>query len=598
MRGKKILSVLLSAAMLGSTSGLSAFAESTDEAPAKKTFNYVALGDSVAAGYELEPEGGLLNDRGLVITDELLADPVKAAYPQVLTNYLTELGKQYGVEVKGTNLSATAFRAEDVELTIKDPKYRNQIAQSILEYFYHADTDAIYSPYYDYFNDYLKEADLVSIQLGGNDIAMNLLFDMLKSKNPIIQGIGCTGAFIAFGFTPSAAVTIGIGVMTAAKDNITADSFLEATNYMQSFSDKIDGLTERSYENVKSVINTVKEINGNADIAVVSMYNPFANDYDEQKLSDKFNEVLEPIFAQAAEIAAQNEGQADNDGEPTDEFIDTLSEKAERVTEMNKALDALGSAELADEILEQTENAKSIDELMDNIDEITTGDEYDSISEPLKKFFSKFGSIEELKAFISMLRSGGNIGELIDIPEIINNIKNNEDVKKAIVDEILTPIALTIAADKIDPKVKALNEKLKTAAEETGAVYVDVYNITPDNDFDPHPKAQGHKDIADIMFRELSDLIAERMGGDDITTDDDDQTSGDQDVSDSRAVGDVNGDGKVNVTDIVLTASHVKSIKALNEENIKYADANHNGRIEVTDIVLIAAHVKGIKPLK
>ena len=59
--------------------------------------------------------------------------------------------------------------------------------------------------------------------------------------------------------------------------------------------------------------------------------------------------------------------------------------------------------------------------------------------------------------------------------------------------------------------------------------------------------------------------------------------------------GDVNSDGKVDVTDISKTAAHVKGVKLLDEDAAKAADVNADGKINVTDISKIAAHVKGTK---
>ena len=61
--------------------------------------------------------------------------------------------------------------------------------------------------------------------------------------------------------------------------------------------------------------------------------------------------------------------------------------------------------------------------------------------------------------------------------------------------------------------------------------------------------------------------------------------------------GDVNGDGKITVTDIAKAAAHVKGVKALTDEESKIGDVNNDGKISVTDISMIAAHVKGIKAL-
>ena len=62
-------------------------------------------------------------------------------------------------------------------------------------------------------------------------------------------------------------------------------------------------------------------------------------------------------------------------------------------------------------------------------------------------------------------------------------------------------------------------------------------------------------------------------------------------------LGDVNGDGEINVTDIAKVAAHIKGIKALDENGIKAADVNGDGEVNVTDIAKIAAHIKGIKAI-
>lgn len=62
--------------------------------------------------------------------------------------------------------------------------------------------------------------------------------------------------------------------------------------------------------------------------------------------------------------------------------------------------------------------------------------------------------------------------------------------------------------------------------------------------------------------------------------------------------GDVNGDGKVNVTDVSLVAAHVKGKKPLSEEQRKAADVNKDGKVNVSDVSAIAAQVKGKKSLK
>ena len=65
----------------------------------------------------------------------------------------------------------------------------------------------------------------------------------------------------------------------------------------------------------------------------------------------------------------------------------------------------------------------------------------------------------------------------------------------------------------------------------------------------------------------------------------------------SVELGDVNADGQINVTDISMTAAHIKGIRALTEDEIDRADVNIDKQVNVSDISMIAAHIKGIKPI-
>ena len=61
--------------------------------------------------------------------------------------------------------------------------------------------------------------------------------------------------------------------------------------------------------------------------------------------------------------------------------------------------------------------------------------------------------------------------------------------------------------------------------------------------------------------------------------------------------GDVDGSGTVDVTDIAMTASHIKGIKAVDKYSVNAADVNNDGDINVTDIAMQAAHIKGLKAI-
>lgn len=62
-------------------------------------------------------------------------------------------------------------------------------------------------------------------------------------------------------------------------------------------------------------------------------------------------------------------------------------------------------------------------------------------------------------------------------------------------------------------------------------------------------------------------------------------------------VGDINGDGKLSITDLVQCNLHTTNIKVLKGENVKSADINGDGNCTVTDLVqlnLVVANIKDI----
>jgi hypothetical protein len=63
--------------------------------------------------------------------------------------------------------------------------------------------------------------------------------------------------------------------------------------------------------------------------------------------------------------------------------------------------------------------------------------------------------------------------------------------------------------------------------------------------------------------------------------------------NDEYHLGDVNGDGKINVTDISKAAAHVKGKKRMSGDALICADINSDGIVNISDVIRIAAHVKG-----
>ena len=276
---KRILSIVLAVCMLGSVAVVAASAEETPQ----KTFNYVAFGDSIAAGYGLTAPGTAY-DPALVLSEELIANPIQDAYAHVFGERLAEIGAEYGYTTTATNLSTTAYRAEDVAQTIATPGYKGAVAALILESFVAPGASEALTPYHDIFNKYLPEADMVSVQLGGNDIVMGVIYPMIQSDNPILRDTAISMALLLFGQSAETALGAGVTMLIRDKDLITMQHIAEAAKYFAGVVKNKEQYVINSANYVDSVLDVIKSVNPGAAIALIGMFNPYGNslEYDGQ----------------------------------------------------------------------------------------------------------------------------------------------------------------------------------------------------------------------------------------------------------------------------------------------------------------------------
>ena len=62
-------------------------------------------------------------------------------------------------------------------------------------------------------------------------------------------------------------------------------------------------------------------------------------------------------------------------------------------------------------------------------------------------------------------------------------------------------------------------------------------------------------------------------------------------------IGDVTGDGKINIMDVVKLYAHVKGTPITDEYALACGDVSGDGKINIMDVVKLYAHVKGVTPL-
>ncbi|WP_024859539.1 dockerin type I domain-containing protein [Ruminococcus flavefaciens] len=595
MKASKILAALVSAVTLTNTAGMAAFAENNNELT-NGDYNYVALGDSIAAGFGLAG-GDLTQDPALVITDALLESPVKGAYPAIFTEYLEKLGSERGYNVKGTNLASTAYRAEDIEKTIKTPEYKGEFATGILESYAGEGASNVLVPYHDIYTKYLSEADLVSIQLGGNDIIMSIVPQMVYGENPVLSAAGMSLMLTLFGTDTETAIGGGLQIISENKDNITSEDFIEAAAFMYNVSENANALVDESASHVKGVVEAVKELNGDADIALVGMFNPYRTEEESAATEEDIYEVLGRIYAAAANAAAAGEDELTANGKQTAEYIDNLNDKVEKINDIKDITEKYNDAAELDELLAMVEKYDDISEVQE-LSQLVSNSEGQPAKEELMNVLVKYDDINELQSVIDIINNYDDLSELTDLMAVMSKYRtaNQTAAAKAIAEEVASPMAMQVAGKNVDPQIRRLNEELKTVAEETGAVYVDVYDISPEKDFDPHPNANGHREIADILYNAMSETVTNRMIIPEAPEPTEEPLPAEE-IADYnfRPLGDINGNGKIDSTDSYILIYHALGMYDLSDEDLKYADIDRNGRVDIFDALLLRAYTEQSK---
>jgi hypothetical protein len=64
-----------------------------------------------------------------------------------------------------------------------------------------------------------------------------------------------------------------------------------------------------------------------------------------------------------------------------------------------------------------------------------------------------------------------------------------------------------------------------------------------------------------------------------------------------KAQGDINGDGKINATDLLMIKAMLKGVSELDEYSQKCADITGDGDVKSADLLRIKAHIKGVTPI-
>ena len=221
---------------------------------------------------------------------------------------------------------------------------------------------------------------------------------------------------------------------------------------------------------------------------------------------------------------------------------------------------------------------------------------------------------EDADALYHFLNGTGEKDENADADVNGDGKVNNDDYAELLKKLDLAEDYIPEDAKPSEPEKVAgdMNNDGELTKEDADALY-HVINGTAEKDENADADVNGDGKVDDADYAELlkkaglaEDYVPDdakqsdpEEPADDQPTDKDDK-SGDTDTpaepdKPKTLLGDLNGDGSINVADISLLAAHVKGVKELKDEEL--GDINGDGSINVADISKVAAHVKGIKEL-
>lgn len=447
---KKSICLILAMVMLLCSAAVptSAFAA---EAP---TFKYVAFGDSIAAGFGVGGAESPYVDPALILSEDLIANPVKTAYPAVFGELLSQLGASRGVKTETVNLSTTAYRAQDVTETILKSGTKGEVCEWILETFLSEGASEVLLNYHDIFAKYLPDADFISVQLGGNDVIMGMLHQDEKD-NPVVQPVLIGACLTLFGMDLKTALGGSLLVLKSNLENIKPKDFISAAKFFTRIIKNIDKYVDNSAQQVEEMVTALRSVNSEADLALLGMYNPYGNSLEYEGEVRDLGAVITGIFAGAAEI-----------------FMGSLVGKVDMEAAEAAAIEAAAGFKMEDLDLQKV---------------------YSEISSALKGLTN---------SITAALTKGTSTTQVLEKAKALLNV---------IVSQVSYPLQYMLLGKTATSPMKSLNEKVSAIAKRAGATYVDVYNISNEQNIDPHPDVEGHKEIAKLLFSAVAEKLAGAM---------------------------------------------------------------------------------------
>lgn len=265
---RSLIAAVMACIMVLSVLSISAFAaeqQNTVKKSLKHYDVYTVLGDSIAAGYGLTGDPDSLQTQFTLTHGEL----IDGSYPVLL-------GKAVGAK-EVNNLSRDAYTIENF-LRFIDPTYEHELNQP-KNYYERFLTDCnyfqpeVFKPG-DYANqkatvlDAVKRADLITINLGNNDIATNALFSVIYKAIYYTFGCSAQAAFSMAENDFQRAESLDDLVRMVGRGE---DTIFNYKTIMQEVDVNL-AMYKRNYDRL---VKAIKAVNPKVDIYTVGMYDTF-----------------------------------------------------------------------------------------------------------------------------------------------------------------------------------------------------------------------------------------------------------------------------------------------------------------------------------
>ena len=345
-------------------------------------FYYVALGDSVTAGFGL-PD----------VTTEQTITPVKNyksssqyAYPYLVaqelfktlqeTNYLSStdqfskadipaVGEKHGsgwsnmAAVGGkhgfgwSNMGIAAFTTPDIAATLNDESHitglwRFMNKEALAASFGTQDFDPSQATYHDILTEELSKADLITLSIGSNDLMLNLLYSLAVDENPVIRLM--SSVVSAMLTMPDKMDLVAASIVQSLTDGLDSGSITQddVTNAIKmllddTLSEKMCAFADQAGNvDYEGAINAIRAVNPDAEIVCIGSFNPFGNsltvDGKTYNFANTMTEMMEIIAKGVANSASPLSSSSLSFSE--DEKVDASTEN---VQEVEKKMEAVAS---------------------------------------------------------------------------------------------------------------------------------------------------------------------------------------------------------------------------------------------------------------